>query len=185
MTLYRFVPTLHNWREAVFFGWFGPIGVGAIFYYTVAIEAIPVDGPNAHARSLIKPVIYFMVLASVVAHGVTVPLGNLVRRSLTHTSNQIVLDKIIGKRQSPSVDEQVVSNTNSTDTLESIQDNTSKDHATVTISKSPQAPQSVYASQRYNNDYEIPTARDSVHSGAYQLPASNEGMAHRRKSHAT
>jgi hypothetical protein len=89
LALYKWIPAIHNWREAVFTGWFGPIGVGAIFYYTVALEAIPVDGPNAHARAVLAPVIYFMVLASVVAHGVTIPLfyiGTFATRTLTRTS---------------------------------------------------------------------------------------------------
>ncbi|KAI9276007.1 Sodium/hydrogen exchanger family-domain-containing protein [Sporodiniella umbellata] len=90
VALYKFIPALRNLREALFTGWFGPIGVGAIYYYTVAIEAIPFDGPNGHAHEVLKPVVYFMVLASVVAHGVTIPLfyvGNFATRTLTRTSD--------------------------------------------------------------------------------------------------
>lgn len=89
LALYKFIPAIRTWREAVFTGWFGPIGVGAIFYYSVAIESIPADGPNAHAREVLEPIIYFMVLASVVAHGITIPLfyiGTFATRTLTRTS---------------------------------------------------------------------------------------------------
>ncbi|KAF7728838.1 hypothetical protein EC973_005464 [Apophysomyces ossiformis] len=89
VALYKFIPAIRNWREALFTGWFGPIGVGAIFYYTVAIENLPEDGPDAHAREVVRPIIYFMVLASVVAHGITIPLfyiGTFASRTWTRTS---------------------------------------------------------------------------------------------------
>ncbi|KAI8372093.1 Cation/H+ exchanger [Blakeslea trispora] len=91
LALYKHVPAIRNWREAVFTGWFGPIGVGAIFYYTAALEAVPADGPNAHARSVMQPIVYFLVLASVVAHGITIPLfyvGKFAKRTLTRTSEK-------------------------------------------------------------------------------------------------
>ncbi|KAI8979644.1 Sodium/hydrogen exchanger family-domain-containing protein [Mycotypha africana] len=90
VALYKFIPAIHNWREAVFTGWFGPIGVGAIFYLTVALESIPDSSPHVYARDLLKPIIYFMVLASVVVHGITIPLfyvGTFATRTLTRTSD--------------------------------------------------------------------------------------------------
>ncbi|KAG2210084.1 hypothetical protein INT46_001914, partial [Mucor plumbeus] len=33
MALYKLIPALHSWREAVFMGWFGLVGVDAICYY--------------------------------------------------------------------------------------------------------------------------------------------------------
>ncbi|KAI8365918.1 Sodium/hydrogen exchanger family-domain-containing protein [Radiomyces spectabilis] len=87
--LYKWIPAIQNWREALFTGWFGPIGVGAIFYYTVAIQNFSPTGPNAHAREVVEPIIYFMVLASVIVHGITIPLfhmGTFAGRTLTRTS---------------------------------------------------------------------------------------------------
>lgn len=103
MVLYKAIPAIHTWREAIFTGWFGPIGVGAVFYAMVAIESVSEDGPNAHARQMIRPVVYFMVLASVVAHGVTIPLfyiGTFATRTLTRTSEvtQILRIPKIDKR---------------------------------------------------------------------------------------
>ncbi|KAL1929677.1 hypothetical protein VTP01DRAFT_1815 [Rhizomucor pusillus] len=86
---YKWIPALNNWRQALFTGWFGPIGVGAIFYYTVAIENLETDGPHAHARAVVEPIVYFMVLASVIVHGITVPLfhiGTFTKRTLTKSS---------------------------------------------------------------------------------------------------
>ncbi|KAI8047734.1 Cation/H+ exchanger [Gilbertella persicaria] len=91
LTLYKYIPAIRNWREALFTGWFGPIGVGAIFYYQVAIESVPEDGPNGHARAVMLPVVYFLVLSSVIVHGITVPLfhiGTFAKRTLTRTSEK-------------------------------------------------------------------------------------------------
>ncbi|CAO3643810.1 unnamed protein product [Cunninghamella blakesleeana] len=89
MAVYKFVPAIKNWREAIFTGWFGPIGVGAIFYYTEAIKNFEETGPHAHARNVVEPVVYFMVLSSVIVHGITIPLfhiGTFATRTITRTS---------------------------------------------------------------------------------------------------
>lgn len=154
LALYKWIPTIHNWREAVFTGWFGPIGVGAIFYYTVALEALPEDGPNAHARALLEPVIYFMVLGSVIAHGITIPLyflGTIATRTLTITSekgNQVLripkMDTIIGRKQSPPT---VIEETYGTDTPPSedtIDRDVPRKHTAITI-LTPQVPEHVHS----------------------------------------
>lgn len=70
----------------MFAGWFGPIGVGALFYYTIAIESFPSNGTTDYPRQVIEPIIYFMILASVVVHGCTIPFylwGSRASRTLT------------------------------------------------------------------------------------------------------
>ncbi|KAF7723315.1 hypothetical protein EC973_002112 [Apophysomyces ossiformis] len=85
--LYRVIPAIRNVREAFFTGWFGPIGVGAIFYLTVAAETISSSkNISIHAKEVIEPIIYFMVLASVLVHGITIPcfyLGSMAKRTLS------------------------------------------------------------------------------------------------------
>ncbi|KAI8079240.1 Cation/H+ exchanger [Thamnidium elegans] len=84
--LYKYIPAIPNWRQAVFMGWFGPMGVGALFYYTIAVQYFEFDGPNAHARQVIEPIIYFIILSSVVIHGITIPvffLGSFASRTLS------------------------------------------------------------------------------------------------------
>ncbi|KAL7424782.1 hypothetical protein Q5752_000466 [Cryptotrichosporon argae] len=71
----KFIPALETWREAAFAGWFGPIGVGAVFYNQVALETLPDDGTRQHLRDVITPVVSFLVLTSVIVHGITVPIG--------------------------------------------------------------------------------------------------------------
>lgn len=94
LLLYKFVPAIFDWQEALFTGWFGPIGVGAvcffymimpntslthviyyqIFYYATATDIFTADGPFAYARATLLPVVYFIVLASVVVHGFSIPI---------------------------------------------------------------------------------------------------------------
>lgn len=50
LLLSHWIPTLPTWKEAAFAGYFGPIGVGAIFYTQVALETIPDDGHRTHLR---------------------------------------------------------------------------------------------------------------------------------------
>ncbi|KAL7331196.1 hypothetical protein PS15p_203420 [Mucor circinelloides] len=90
MALYRYIPAIEDWRQAMFAGWFGPIGVGALFYYTIAIESFPSNGTTDYPRQVIEPIIYFMILASVVVHGCTIPFylwGSRASRSLTKTGS--------------------------------------------------------------------------------------------------
>ncbi|GAA5805596.1 hypothetical protein HPULCUR_011116 [Helicostylum pulchrum] len=146
LTLYKFIPAVRTWREAVFTGWFGPIGVGAIFYYSIALESLPIDGPNAHAREVLKPIIYFMVLTSVITHGITIPLfyiGTFATRTLTRTSEsggiRVLRIPKIGRKNTPpiSVDTDISE-------ASAIQDNEDVEptqrHTTITILTPDQRP---------------------------------------------
>ena len=86
MALKRFIPALASYREAAFAGWFGPIGVGAVFFSKVTASMTNPNnlGDNPHnverllrVRSVVYPVVMFLVLSSVLIHGVTVPLLHL------------------------------------------------------------------------------------------------------------
>lgn len=79
----RFVPDVKTWREALFCGHFGPMGVGAIF---LAIEARaqlensssipdPLPDPgldNIRAIELAWPIVTFVVFGSTLVHGLSV-----------------------------------------------------------------------------------------------------------------
>jgi NhaP-type Na+/H+ or K+/H+ antiporter len=67
--LSTWIPQLKSPKEALFCGWFGPMGVGALFYSSYAVLL----GCNP----LIFQISSAVVLASVFAHGVTVPLFHL------------------------------------------------------------------------------------------------------------
>lgn len=66
--LYRFIPAVKTKREALFIGWFGPIGVAALFY-ALLIDKI--------LDTLTIDYVSVVVLLSVIIHGLTVPLFKL------------------------------------------------------------------------------------------------------------
>ncbi|KAJ2503514.1 hypothetical protein IWW47_002886, partial [Coemansia sp. RSA 2052] len=96
--LTRITPAFRNYRQSIFAGWFGPIGVGAIFFAEIVMEEIEHAPDHFHLRSreIIVPIISFLVFSSVLVHGITLPLvyiGKVVRshsRSLTSMRSGIV-----------------------------------------------------------------------------------------------
>ena len=52
LSLCRFIPNLRNYKEAIFFGWFGPIGVGAIYY--VALNPSSPEQFNSHVFPVVR-----------------------------------------------------------------------------------------------------------------------------------
>ncbi|KAF8887097.1 Sodium/hydrogen exchanger family-domain-containing protein [Infundibulicybe gibba] len=85
IALYRWIPDIKTFREAVFSGHFGPIGVGAIFISTLASEYIHKhhtgDDPQIELLAqTIEPIVAFMVLCSITIHGLSIPGFSLGRR---------------------------------------------------------------------------------------------------------
>jgi NhaP-type Na+/H+ or K+/H+ antiporter len=98
--LYKWIPDIKSLREALFSGHFGPIGIGtssppsphrvsrkpigAIFMSTLAAETLPrPQSPLANQAELlaapIQPVITFMVLCSILIHGLSITFFSLGR----------------------------------------------------------------------------------------------------------
>lgn len=63
LLLGRFVPSLENRREVLFTGWFGPLGVAAVFYLTMAAEQT--------SQEIIWIAGSLVMTASIVAHGIS------------------------------------------------------------------------------------------------------------------
>lgn len=70
LMFYKFIPQLFSLKEALLTGWFGPIGVGAIFF---ALEA----QHKENLKSDIFDVIQVIVVFSLIVHGITAPFVNL------------------------------------------------------------------------------------------------------------
>ncbi|KAJ7582014.1 Sodium/hydrogen exchanger family-domain-containing protein [Mycena floridula] len=88
MALYPWIPDVKTFREAVFSGHFGPIGVGAIFISTLAAQLLRdnIESPNDQQTLLadsIQPIVAFMVLCSISIHGLSIPMFSLGRRVRT------------------------------------------------------------------------------------------------------
>ncbi|KAF2742213.1 Na(+)/H(+) antiporter 1 [Sporormia fimetaria CBS 119925] len=77
--LYRFMPrVVQNWKEALFMGYFGPIGIGAVFYIEHARHLFPSPGTALTTEedsltSAMGPVVYFLVIFSIIVHGLSIP----------------------------------------------------------------------------------------------------------------
>ena len=76
---WKFIPDIKTFHEAIFTGYFGPMGVGAIFMCTYGRRMlpenvnIPPQTPNEVLSLTIQPIVFFFVLASVIVHGFTIP----------------------------------------------------------------------------------------------------------------
>ena len=82
MLFWRHLKEIDDWQQALFVGFFGPIGVSAVFYLFVSIdflEQISVDGvvreDAARLQEVIRVVVWFLAISSIVVHGVSFEMG--------------------------------------------------------------------------------------------------------------
>ncbi|KAI1388772.1 Sodium/hydrogen exchanger family-domain-containing protein [Hypoxylon trugodes] len=84
LVFYKKIPQIDGWRQAVFMGFFGPIGCSAIFYLYITLEFVTLLNPDegnaarwdvANLREGVLVLVWFMVICSVVVHGLSIPLG--------------------------------------------------------------------------------------------------------------
>jgi Na(+)/H(+) antiporter len=97
MALKPFIPDVKNWREALFAGHFGPIGVGAIFVAILAraelehdepipLGELPPEGsPHFNLIYLVWPIVTFLVISSILIHGSSIAVFTLGKRINTLT----------------------------------------------------------------------------------------------------
>ncbi|KEF51273.1 uncharacterized protein A1O9_12623 [Exophiala aquamarina CBS 119918] len=78
------IPEIEQFHQAAFVGYFGPIGVSAVFYLYVSVNflrRIQVDGHMredvARLEEVMRVVIWFLAMCSIVAHGLSIPLGKM------------------------------------------------------------------------------------------------------------
>lgn len=87
---WKTIPDLHTWKEAVFAGWFGPMGVGALYYLELALRELPPE--RTRLLATIRPAVLMIILSSVLVHGVTIPLFSLhVKLRKTYTNRKMSL----------------------------------------------------------------------------------------------
>ncbi len=80
---YKLMPAVcTNYKEALFMGYFGPIGAGAVFYLEHSRHLFPElgqgDEEETNLARAIGPVVYWLVLFSIVVHGLSIPGLNLI-----------------------------------------------------------------------------------------------------------
>jgi len=89
MALKPLIPDIKSWREALFAGHFGPIGVGAIFVAMLAraelehhdpvpLSELPPEGVEHYTIiTLVWPIVSFIVVSSIIVHGSTIAVFTL------------------------------------------------------------------------------------------------------------
>ncbi|KAH7249618.1 hypothetical protein MRS44_007090 [Fusarium solani] len=78
MVMYKAMPAVsQNWKDALFMGYFGPIGAGAVFYVEHARHQFPHLGEGDEEESnlvrVMGPTVYWLVFFSIVVHGLSIP----------------------------------------------------------------------------------------------------------------
>ncbi|KAK5664323.1 hypothetical protein OQA88_541 [Cercophora sp. LCS_1] len=92
MALKPLIPDIKTWREALFAGHFGPIGVGAIFIailaraeletgHTIPLSQLPEPGDQNSEHllllTIVWPITCFLVIASIIVHGSSIAVFTL------------------------------------------------------------------------------------------------------------
>ncbi|KAH7316909.1 Sodium/hydrogen exchanger family-domain-containing protein [Stachybotrys elegans] len=84
--MHQYIHQIEEVKQAVFVGFFGPIGVSAVFYLFISLDFIEKylgdndQNPRADVRDLggmIRVIVWFLVVCSVVVHGLSIPVGKL------------------------------------------------------------------------------------------------------------
>lgn len=79
-------PVCANYKEALFMGYFGPIGAGAVFYVEYARRLFPDigdgDAEETHLVEILGPIVYWLVFFSIVVHGLSIPALDILYRYL-------------------------------------------------------------------------------------------------------
>ncbi|PGH13772.1 hypothetical protein AJ79_03471 [Helicocarpus griseus UAMH5409] len=82
--MHRYIWQIEEVRQAAFVGFFGPIGVSAIFYLYICREYLEdwlvpwkVREDAVALAEQVEVVVWFLVICSIVVHGLTIPLAKL------------------------------------------------------------------------------------------------------------
>ncbi|KAJ5539250.1 Cation/H+ exchanger [Penicillium frequentans] len=81
-SMHKYIHQIEDLSHAAFVGFFGPIGVGAIFYLSICREfllEITVDGQVREDAQKVADtasiVVWFLAICSIIVHGLSVPVG--------------------------------------------------------------------------------------------------------------
>ncbi|KIK28044.1 hypothetical protein PISMIDRAFT_151450 [Pisolithus microcarpus 441] len=101
LLLYRFVPEIHSWKEALFSGHFDGCGRRVRVNHGTHTAPLPPVGfpgnPQQMFAATIEPIVSFVILGSILVHGLSIPFFNVGREfarnvTTTSTSNRAAID---------------------------------------------------------------------------------------------
>lgn len=102
-----YIGELKNYKEAFFVGWFGPIGVGAIFFIHHAkfqlndlVQSKVLCGNEIDA--LVK-IVYLIVTSSVFVHGITAPIIHFHLKTKNTKQKIVILPSLLNNRSESDV----------------------------------------------------------------------------------
>ncbi|KAH8907149.1 hypothetical protein BR93DRAFT_896662 [Coniochaeta sp. PMI_546] len=82
--IHKFIPQIEEARQAIFVGFFGPVGVSAVFYLYITLEFVKTLEVDGFVRPDVEDlaettlvVVWFIAIVSIVVHGLSIPLGKL------------------------------------------------------------------------------------------------------------
>jgi len=87
----NWITPIRFFKESIYVGWFGPVGVGAMWYTSLAIQRLGIE-PFEHEGdkkieneefNMYYYSIMFIVFLSIILHGITVPIAHM---TLTYTT---------------------------------------------------------------------------------------------------
>lgn len=111
LAMRRFIPDIKSWREALFVGHFGPIGVGAIFAAILSrseleasvseeetpLKHLPAKGTKHYQLiACIWPIVCFFIVTSIIVHGSSVAIITLGRHLNTITLTKTFTTQTFG-----------------------------------------------------------------------------------------
>ncbi|KAJ5745253.1 Cation/H+ exchanger [Penicillium odoratum] len=80
--MHKYIHQIEDLSHAAFVGFFGPIGVGAIFYLSICRETLLEIKVNGQVREdaqqvadTAEVVVWFLAICSIIVHGLSVPVG--------------------------------------------------------------------------------------------------------------
>ena len=84
LLFHKKIHQIEDIRQALFTGFFGPIGVSAVFYLYTSLDFLRTVEVDGHKREdaeqleeVMLVVVWFMAICSIIVHGLTIPLGKL------------------------------------------------------------------------------------------------------------
>ncbi|EGG07471.1 uncharacterized protein MELLADRAFT_116278 [Melampsora larici-populina 98AG31] len=105
---FKVLPELQTFKDVFFLGWFGPIGVGAVYYSQVGLREVPEE--FIRIRELLIPVIMFMVFMSIFVYAISVPIihfGGIFKDKLVSRNHIIDNRRNLNSQEDLRVDVQI------------------------------------------------------------------------------